>query len=59
MEKNAPNATKYAKWPKHIPNCQKGNKKYSNIFHSRALQKFTQIVIYGLEIWQPCFNLRT
>jgi hypothetical protein len=50
--KNTPNDYKITKWPQNIPNGRKilqMTKIYQNNFHSKVLQKFIQIGIFGLK----------
>jgi hypothetical protein len=43
---------KYTKWSKYIPN---GHKIYQHL-SLQDTPKFTQSLIFGLKIWQPCFE---
>jgi hypothetical protein len=46
--------TKYTKWPHNIPNDRKIFQmiiKFTNIFHSKAIQKYTHIGILGMKIY--------
>jgi hypothetical protein len=55
-------AGKLAERPQNIPNGGKIGRtatKYTNIFHWKALTKFTQIGIFGLKIYVPSGNPAT